>query len=73
MANRILPTVAVWFWLYGPTLILPKDVFSVSIRPLDRGEYMMRQNFFVDISNEMFSSNNRPLPAKIINICRSFR
>jgi hypothetical protein len=65
MANGILPRVAVRFWLYGPMLNLLKNVFFVSIHPLDRGEYMMGQNLLVDVSIEMFSSNNRPSPAKI--------
>jgi hypothetical protein len=42
-------------------LNLPKDMFSIRIRPLDLGEYMLFQKLMVDI--DTFAGENRPSAA----------
>jgi cyanate lyase len=44
------------FWRCGQALNPPKDIFSIRIRPLDLGEYILSQKLLVDIDFDKFAS-----------------
>jgi hypothetical protein len=64
MESRIPQTAAGWFWLCGPTLNLPNDIFSIKICPLDPGDHMLSQKFLVEVNTGKFSGENWPLRPK---------
>ncbi len=44
------------FWRCGQALNPPKDIFSIRIRPLDLGDYILSQKLLVDIDFDKFAS-----------------
>jgi hypothetical protein len=55
---RIPQTAARQFWWCGPVLNLPKEVFSIRIRPLTLTEFMLSQKLLVDVGIDTFTSEN---------------
>jgi hypothetical protein len=56
--SRTLQRAAERFWWCGLSLNLLKDVFSISLHPLDLREYMLSQKLLVDVGIDMFASEN---------------
>ncbi len=67
------PTAAGRFWQRRTALNPLKSVFSVRIRPLDLGAWMLSKKLSLDVGVEMLAGENRSLAAKIRVICCSFR
>jgi hypothetical protein len=55
---EILQTPTEQFWQCGLVLNPPKDMFSVTIVPLDQGEYRLSQKLLVDFGFDTFAGEN---------------